>query len=158
MSGSPPIERHPLRSGIPCVKHECVQCCIKTSMPILRVDIDRIRRLGYKPKDFVVETGEGWQLKNRYGKCVFLSKSGCSIYPYRPEGCQLYPLIYDEDIHKAVLDNLCPFRYEYEAADNDIQALCQLLKSLRSRKQGDRRLQRHVFHFLQGGLRSRYVF
>ena len=140
MSGNPPIERHPLRSGIPCVKHECVQCCIETRMPISHVDIDRISRLGYRPEDFVVETGEGAQLKNRYNKCVFLSKSGCSIYPHRPEGCRLYPLIYDEDIHKAVLDNLCPWRCEYEIGDDDIQALRHLVRSLRSKRQGDRRL------------------
>ena len=127
-------KRHRLRSGIPCVKHRCLQCCIETRMPLSRFDIDRILRLGHKLEDFTVKSEEGWQLKNRSERCVFLSEDGCKIYRHRPEGCRLYPLIYDEVLGKAVLDDLCPYSYEFEAKEDNVLALNDLLERLEKEK------------------------
>jgi Fe-S-cluster containining protein len=122
--------RYPLRSGIPCVKHRCVQCCIETSMSLSSLDIQKIVKLGYDLSDFTIKADGGRQLKNIAGRCVFLSEDGCTIYPYRPEGCQLYPLIYDAELHKAVIDHLCPYASEFDVKMADITKLKNLLGRL----------------------------
>jgi Fe-S-cluster containining protein len=127
--------RHRLRSGAPCVKHRCIHCCVETRMPLSNLDIDRILKLGHKSEDFTVNTEEGLQLKNRSGRCVFLSQRGCKIYHYKPEGCRLYPLIYDEDRGKAVLDDLCPYGCEFEVKEDDVRALNNLLERLKKEKE-----------------------
>ena len=123
--------KHPLRSGIPCVNHRCVQCCIETRMPLSVFDVTKIVKRGYDLSDFTIKAGEGRQLKNITGRCVFLSEDGCTIYPYRPEGCQLYPLIYDEERRKAVMDHLCPYASEFDVTNVDIAKLKHLLRRLR---------------------------
>ncbi|RZN42450.1 MAG: YkgJ family cysteine cluster protein [Methanophagales archaeon ANME-1-THS] len=124
-------DKHPLRSGIPCVKHNCVQCCLETSMPLTTRDITRIMKLGYERTDFTIPSnGGGWRLKNVSGRCVFLSERGCRIYQYRPEGCRLYPLIYDEGVHRAVIDHLCPYGCEFKAGKAEIKKLMNLLERL----------------------------
>ena len=120
-------KKHPLNSGIPCLRHKCNLCCVETKMPLSRSDIKRILKMGYSLKDFAVKTAEGWQLKNRSGRCVFLGEGGCKIYPYRPEGCRVYPLVYDEASGTAVLDDLCPYKDEFKVSDRDIERLFNLL-------------------------------
>jgi len=122
--------KYPLSSGIPCVKHKCSLCCVKTEMPLSRSDMRRILKLGYNLKDFAVKTEEGWQLKNDSGKCVFLSEEGCEIYPYRPEGCRLYPLVYDETLKAVKFDDICPYNDEFKVTEDDIQRLINLLIQL----------------------------
>jgi len=90
----------------------------------------RISKLDYRREDFAIKTDEGWRLKNRFGRCVFLVEDGCKIYPHRPEGCRLYPLAYDENSGKMVLDNLCPYRYKFKVEKDDIQKLKSLLEGL----------------------------
>jgi len=123
-------KRHGLRSGVPCMEHKCVECCVETRMPLSRLDINRILKMGYQLEDFAIKTEEGWRLKNSSGRCFFLSEGGCKIYPYRPEGCRLYPLVYDEDLKKAALDHLCPYCYEFEVREGDIKKLKMLLERL----------------------------
>ena len=127
-------ERHSLRSGIPCVNHKCVKCCLDTEMPLSRFDISRLLELGHRLEDFAVKTGKEWRLKNRCGKCVFLSADGCKIYSHRPDGCRLYPLVYDETKGKAVMHRLCPYRHEFEVRGGDVENLRMQLKSLRNKK------------------------
>jgi len=123
-------KKYSLRSGVLCVKNRCVQCCIETRMPLSRLDMKRISKLDYRLENFAIKTEEGWRLKNRFGRCVFLVEGGCKIYPHRPEGCRLYPLAYDENSGKMVLDNLCPYRYEFKVEKDDIQKLKSLLERL----------------------------
>jgi len=99
-------------------------------MPLSRLDMKRISKLDYRLEDFAIKTEEGWRLKNRFGRCVFLVEGGCKIYPHRPEGCRLYPLAYEENSGKMVLDNLCPYRYEFKVEKDDIQKLKSLLEGL----------------------------
>jgi len=124
-------DRHPVRSDIPCVKHNCVQCCLETRMPLSPLDITRIMKLGYRLNEFTKPLdGKGWRLKNVSGRCVFLSEGGCMIYPYRPEGCQLYPLIYAESLRQAVIDHLCPYGCEFKVRKEEIKKLKTLLERL----------------------------
>ncbi len=125
--------QHPLSSGIPCVSHSCMQCCHETSMPLSSADITRIVKLGYELSDFVTRPADGnYQLRNIAGRCVFLSEVGCTIYPDRPEGCQLYPLIWDEDHGQAVRDYLCPHADEFEVTKADITNLKKLIGRLKT--------------------------
>ncbi len=123
--------KHPLSSGIPCVSHNCVRCCRETRMPLSASDIRRIVKLGYKQRDFVTRAADGtYQLRNVAGRCVFLSETGCRIYPNRPDGCRVYPLIWDEDCGRAVRDHLCPYADEFVVKKADIVRLKRLLGRL----------------------------
>jgi hypothetical protein len=122
--------KHPLSSGIPCTIHNCVKCCIETHMPLTRFDIGRISKHGYKIKDFVVKLKMKRKLKNVNGRCFFLGDDGCTIYSFRPEGCQLYPLVYNENTGKAVIHDFCPHGYEFKVSKEDIENLSALIKKL----------------------------
>ena len=126
------MEKHSLRSDVPCVNHKCVECCLETRMPLSRFDIKKILELGYHLKDFAVKKGKEWRLRNRFGRCVFLSEDGCKIYSHRPEGCRIYPLVYDEDAGKAVMHRLCLYRHEFEVRKDDVTNLMKQLERLES--------------------------
>ena len=117
--------RHSLESGIPCVKHKCVKCCLETRMPLSDLDLNRILKLSYRLEYFTVKTKKGWRLKNDSGRCIFL-KEGCEIYPNRPEGCRLYPLVYDENRIDMEIDPLCPHGCEFKVIKNDVKRLKNL--------------------------------
>lgn len=119
-----------LRSGVPCVKHTCVRCCVETEMPLSSFDIKKILRLGYGLNEFTVKVADGWRLKNISGRCVFLAEGGCTIYLHRPQGCRLYPLIYDEALKNAVIDPLCPYGGEFTVKKEDLKKLENLLGRL----------------------------
>ncbi|MBN2334644.1 YkgJ family cysteine cluster protein [Candidatus Bathyarchaeota archaeon] len=123
-------EKHSLSSGIPCKAHGCVKCCIDTRMPLSRLDVERISGQGYRFKEFVVKRGKERQLKNSNGRCVFLGDNGCTIYSFRPEGCRLYPLVYNKNNGKAFVHDLCPYGQEYKVGRDDIEKLNVLLKKL----------------------------
>jgi len=98
----------------PCRKYGCDLCCHATEMPLSAKDIGRIRGLGFDERHFVDEK-DGWlQLQNTgEGRCFFLHDGLCSIYPHRPQGCTLYPLVFDLDAGRAVLDPECPHGEEW---------------------------------------------
>ncbi|MHA1216032.1 MAG: YkgJ family cysteine cluster protein [Candidatus Thorarchaeota archaeon] len=123
-------EKHLLSSGIPCTVHSCVKCCIETRMPLSRMDIERISRQGHRFKDFVVKRKRERRLKNRNGRCVFLGDDGCKIYSFRPEGCRLYPLVYNENNGKYVIHDLCPYGHEFKVSGDDIENLHVFFKKL----------------------------
>jgi len=88
----------------------CAKCCYGTEMPLSRKDIERITSLGYEVHEFVRVEADGIpRLKNINGHCVFLDEDTgrCKIYPWRPLGCKLYPLIYVDGIGPS-FDEYCP--------------------------------------------------
>ena len=96
-----------------CINAKCVQCCKDTCMPLSKMDIKRIESLGYS-YDFFVGIRDGWlQLKNKDGYCVFHNGKKCLIYEHRPEGCHLYPIIFDKDNNCAILDEECPYKTNF---------------------------------------------
>jgi len=99
-------------------------------MPLSNLDLERILKLGFKLEYFAVKTDGGWRLKNSSGRCIFLVDEGWGIYPHRPEGCRLYPLVYDENLKKAVIDPLCPYGHLFRVQKNDIERLKTLLEKL----------------------------
>ena len=97
----------------PCIRYKCIQCCLETEMLLQKEDIEHLRRLGFDYNYFVVNRDRWLQLKNYDGRCVFNDGKKCSIYEYRPEGCKLYPMIYDEYKNRATLDEDCAHRDEF---------------------------------------------
>jgi Fe-S-cluster containining protein len=126
-------QKHPLNSGTPCTIHRCVKCCIETRMPLSRIDIERISKQGYSFKDFVVKRRGEHCLKNLNGRCVFLGDNGCIIYSFRPNGCQLYPLLYNEDNGEVIIHTFCPHGHEFKVSSEDIENLHDLIKKLTKR-------------------------
>jgi len=99
-------------------------------------DIERIQKKGYESKDFFREKNGWFMLKNRKGKCVFHDGLKCLIYEFRPKGCWLYPLIFNDELHIAVLDDECPFAEEFEINSKEIEHLTNLIHQLKiERKQ-----------------------
>jgi uncharacterized protein len=91
---------------------QCGVCCTETEMLLSQNDIIRLTKLGFSKKYFVRFDKRGYAfLKNMDGYCVFYDRNGhqCSIYPNRPRGCQVYPVILDEEVG-IILDELCPER------------------------------------------------
>lgn len=120
--------------GGPCLKHGCAKCCLKTKMLLTSSDVERIEKLGFNQAHFVVEGKGGWlRLKNREGKCVFLKENKCSIYPWRPMGCRLYPLIYDEE-RGILLDPLCPHARDFKLSRGWIETLKSLIRRLKEER------------------------
>ena len=96
-----------------CIDLKCIQCCKDTNMLLSDTDIKQIKSLGFS-NNFFVDTFDGWlQLKNRDGRCVFHNGIKCLIYEDRPEGCQLYPITFDNDNNCAILDEECPYRTKF---------------------------------------------
>jgi Fe-S-cluster containining protein len=99
-------------------------------MPLTHLDIERISKQGYRFKDFVVKRKREHHLKNFDNRCVFLRDNECTIYSLRPEGCRLYPLVYDEKNGKAVIHDFCPYGHEFKFSRDDIENLLFLIKKL----------------------------
>jgi Fe-S-cluster containining protein len=116
-----------LEKGIPCKRHNCIQCCLETEMNLTEDDILRIRKAGFKISNFLDRRKGLDYLKNIDGKCFFLGVNGCNIYQIRPEGCRIYPLIFDVKKGVTILDALCPYNMEFIVEREDIEKLKNIL-------------------------------
>lgn len=117
-----------------CTRNKCIKCCIETSMLLSNEDIESIQRIGYD-KNFFVRTKGGWlKLKNKNGRCVFHTGKICLIYESRPEGCKIYPLIFNEEYGSAVIDKECPYKDSFRFNSEDIEKLHDLITKLKSEK------------------------
>jgi len=92
----------------------CGLCCYGTEMILLPQDISELESLGYRREEFAVEKNGVYVLRNVDGHCIFLNPetNACTIYPHRPLGCRLYPLVYDVDRGVVTVDKLCPRWHE----------------------------------------------
>ncbi|MBN1801671.1 MAG: YkgJ family cysteine cluster protein [Candidatus Lokiarchaeota archaeon] len=113
---------------------DCGECCIETEMPLSKRDIEKIfMHLDKKTnlEDFAIKNKDGnFQLKNNGNYCFFFDKKNkiCSIYNFRPLGCQFYPLIYDVEKDECVLDDLCPRKNLFILEGREFQIKCKDLK------------------------------
>ena len=96
--------------GFVCNRMGC--CCWKTEMELLPEDIAKLKRLGFKPKEFSFKDKDVFRLLNVNGHCFFLEPTSkkCRIYRNRPLGCRIYPVILLEDT-RATVDRFCPNYY-----------------------------------------------
>lgn len=88
----------------------CGTCCQETEMLLSKEDILRLEKKGYPKESFVCFDKDGYAiLRNNHGHCVFYNpeKLQCNVYPERPSGCRVYPVIYDE-AQGIVADTICP--------------------------------------------------
>lgn len=72
-------------------------------------DIKRLEKQGNSKDLFVLFDDEGYaRLRNTKGHCVFynVKDHSCRVYRWRPEGCRLYPVVFDEE-NWIVLDHEC---------------------------------------------------
>jgi Fe-S-cluster containining protein len=116
-----------IRLGGICADFSCATCCKDTKMMLSQKDIENIACLGYNKKDFVyLDTDGFFKLKNINGQCFFLKNNKCEIYDHRPQGCRFYPIIYDLDLKKAVLDEDCPLIKNIQ--DKTVQSFSQELR------------------------------
>ncbi|UCG01141.1 MAG: YkgJ family cysteine cluster protein [Candidatus Heimdallarchaeota archaeon] len=97
-----------------CQQNSCHHCCLETEMLITKKDIQRIvTKTSISAKEFVTLNDDGnRKLKNKQIdsqlQCFFLDQNGqCSIYEFRPEGCQFYPYIWDLTEHRIFIDDYC---------------------------------------------------
>lgn len=95
-------------------------------------DIKRIEQKGFHKKYFLKIDKDGYaQLKNYNGYCAFynLEKHQCNIYPDKPSGCGVYPVILDEEIG-IIIDDLCPQKatITLEEQEKKGQTVMQLIK------------------------------
>jgi Fe-S-cluster containining protein len=97
-----------LRLGGICSDFSCAKCCFDTKMLLSLGEIEKIVNLGFSKDDFCYLVDGLYQLKNINGQCFFLKDNQCQIYRQRPQGCRYYPIIFDLDQNKAILDDLCP--------------------------------------------------
>ena len=88
----------------------CGVCCRETEMLLSDEDIKLLESKGYDRDFFVLFDSEGYaNLRNYRGYCVFYDteKKRCKVRAYRPLGCRIYPVIYDET-KGITVDPICP--------------------------------------------------
>jgi Fe-S-cluster containining protein len=113
-----------------CLQYGCIKCCLNTEMPLSDSDIVRIKGLGFSENFFIVKKNGHRRLKNLSGRCVFHNGQRCTIYNYRPEGCQLYPAIFHEDIGEVVLDSYCPHHGKFQLTLSISRKVIELVRKL----------------------------
>lgn len=92
---------------------DCFMCCLETEMFLSNIDVSRIEKLGFSVEDFLEEKEGFLILKNIDKKCFFLKDKLCSIYENRPQGCRFYPLIYDFEQERVIIDKLCAHHEDF---------------------------------------------
>jgi Fe-S-cluster containining protein len=103
-------------------------------MSLSNQDVQLIESQGFNTK-FFISKRKGWlQLKNKDGKCVFNNGKKCIIYKNRPEGCRLYPVIFDKDKNCAVLDRYCPYKDNFKISKMKVERLFDLVSKLEYEK------------------------
>ena len=112
-----------------CNQYGCIKCCMNTRMSLSDSDIVRIRRLGFQ--DFSTFRRDGYQyLRNLSGKCVFHNGKACTIYRHRPEGCRLYPAVFDENEGIVILHQHCPHYEEFRMTPKISRRVIRLVRKL----------------------------
>jgi len=97
-------------------------------------DIEKIQNKGYKINYFVRRKNDWLKLKNKDKKCVFHNGKFCSIYDNRPDGCNFYPLIFDDEYKNILVDEECPFKDNFRFNSYDIKRLYKFVKLLKSER------------------------
>jgi Fe-S-cluster containining protein len=119
-----------LSCGSTCLKNGCAACCAETEMPLTKEDVKRIEKLGFKRISFIIEAEGETRLRNVRGVCFFLDGMRCRIYGSRPEGCRIYPLVYDVETHEFVYDSVCFHSNEFKVRREDKTRLKRLIRKL----------------------------
>ena len=117
---------------------QCAACCIPTEMLLSLQDLERIKARGFEIEACTVPSDQyPWLrvLKNAGGQCYFLEGPrqddgtyACALYPDHPAGCKSYPLIYDVDRNRCIIEKkYCKQWREFRFMADD-EACCQELE------------------------------
>ncbi len=111
----------------------CGKCCYNTEMELSNQDIKRIEdqnTLGFKREDFCFKTDGFIKIKNIDNHCIFLDPETnyCKIYLIRPTGCKFYPLIFNQEKNKCVIDDDCPYKKLFFTHKPIFQKNCKELR------------------------------
>ena len=93
---------------------DCGVCCLKTEMILFDSDLELIINNYHeelKVDQFAHKNDDGiYQLDNIEDNCVFFDNrlKSCKIYEFRPKGCVFYPLIFDIEENRCIIDDECP--------------------------------------------------
>ena len=117
-----------------CLQYRCIKCCLDTKMPLSNSDIVRIRSLGFPEDFFVLKKNVNRRLRNLSGRCVFHNGQRCTIYNCRPEGCQIYPVVFSDDVGEAVLDSYCPHHGKFQLTPGISRKVIRLVRKLDAEK------------------------
>ena len=98
-------------------------------MELSNDDIKRLEDIGYRLEEFAVFDGGGTLLRNVNGHCYFYSPSArkCRIYPKRPLGCYIYPVVYLEN-EGTIVDELCPMGHTI--SEKELKTKAKILNKL----------------------------
>jgi len=113
---------------------DCGICCLDTEMILSDKDILKIEQnnsyIGKSSLKYYYEKDGFKQLRNIENHCIFfdIDTQQCDIYDYRPEGCRFYPMIYDIDQDKCILDQDCPRKYRFYKEEKKFKSSCVNLK------------------------------
>lgn len=99
-------------------------------MLLSKNDIEKIQKIGYSINFFVRKEKGFLKLKNKNGRCVFHNGKICLIYDNRPEGCKLYPLIFNKIFQSAMVDDECLFKDGFRFNKKDVNQLYRLVKQI----------------------------
>jgi len=87
----------------------------------------------YIKEKFSYVDKDGYLVLKKVGnRCIFLSKEkplSCEIYPYRPQGCRFYPMMFDISKQKCVLDDDCPHKSKFYRKTEEFKISCNKLKT-----------------------------
>ncbi len=104
----------------PCTTEPCSQCCHDIEMLLTEADLERLQAARPGEEFWFQADDDYLQLRTRDGPpatgspggspCWFLGDDGlCTVWADRPEGCRLYPAVWDDGLRRAVLDSdYCP--------------------------------------------------
>ena len=106
-------------------------------MILSKDDVRRIVSLGFRKDSFAVEFRGFEMLRNNKGRCIFHDGEQCTIYPNRPSGCRLYPVIFDEDLNQPVMDRLCPYGAEFPLSSRARRETSRLYLKLIGERRAD---------------------
>ena len=93
----------------------------------MSLTLDDLRRLeAAGERGFFRERADGTlRLVNVAGRCVFLDDGRCRVYPHRPEGCVLYPLVWCDATSEPDLHDFCPHAGEFRFSSGDVAWLAR---------------------------------
>jgi len=118
------------KSNDVCVHYGCTKCCMNTLMQLSNSDIARIKEQHFSEDFFILKRKGSRHLKNLSGRCVFHNGKRCTIYDFRPEGCRLYPAVFDENKGKVVLHLDCPHHGKFHLARETSREVIDLIRKL----------------------------
>ncbi len=149
----PALPQIPTKGGNPCMDHACSACCHDVEMLLTDADVSRIGP-PHPGMDFFFQADDGYlQLRTRDGPaasgshaapgatprpCVFLAPAGfCTIHAIRPEGCRLYPAVWDDALRGAELDaDYCPHTDGFALPVATVDAVRRLAAKLEQERLG----------------------